>query len=146
MRTCSIEGCEEKHVGLGYCSRHYHMFKVHGDPLSTGYPSAGGTPEYKSWVGAKQRCYNHKAKGFHRYGGRGIIVCERWIHDFRTFLKDMGYKPFKGAQIDRIDNDGNYEPGNCRWVTPKENCKNRPRKTRSNKWQIRIRIRKIYQK
>ena len=125
MRICDIEGCERKHAAKGYCGKHYNMFRVHGDPLSAGYPSAGGTPEYITWQGMKTRCYSNKDKHYHRYGGRGIIVCDKWKHNFRAFLKDMGYKPFKGAQIDRIDNDGNYEPSNCRWVTAVENMRNR---------------------
>ena len=125
MRICEVNGCENKHRSKGYCQRHYHMFMVHGDPLSRGYPSAGNTPEYRTWVNMKQRCYNKNVKAYPRYGGRGITVCDRWMHDFRTFLKDMGYKPFPRAQIDRIDNDGNYEPANCRWVTALENIRNR---------------------
>ncbi len=125
MRICKVDDCNEKHVGLGYCSRHYHMFKIHGNPLSSGYPIHSNTSEYISWHGAKQRCYDPKSKNYHRYGGRGIIMCDEWKNDFRTFLKDMGYKPFKSAQLDRIDNDGNYELGNCRWVTAKVNANNR---------------------
>ncbi len=82
------------------------------------------TPEYNSWNGIIQRCTNPKSQNWHRYGGRGIRVCSEWL-DFETFLRDMGEKPGPGYSIDRIDNDGNYEPGNCRWVTHKENCANR---------------------
>lgn len=81
------------------------------------------TPTYYTWRSMKHRCMkqdNHNYKG---YGGRGIIICERWLN-FKNFLEDMGPKP-EGMQIDRINNDGNYEPGNCRWVTPKENSNNR---------------------
>ena len=132
MRICKVGDCERKHRGLGYCSKHYHMLKVHGDPLSRGYPSAGNTSEYRAWVNMKQRCYNKNDKAYHRYGGRGITVCERWMHDFRTFLKDMGYKSFPKAQIDRIDNDGNYEPGNCHWTTALENMRNRSKNVWAN--------------
>ncbi len=85
------------------------------------------TPTYTTWECMKARCLYAKDANYDRYGGRGIRVCERWLN-FENFLEDMSIRP-EGMQIDRIDNDGNYEPGNCRWVTPKENSANRrPRK------------------
>ena len=81
-----------------------------------------GTPAYKSWSEMKRRCYNDNFKGYHRYGGRGIKVCDEWITDFQAFYDYMGPRD-KGYSIDRIDNDGNYEPGNVRWVTRSENTK-----------------------
>ena len=79
------------------------------------------TPTYVTWESMRVRC---KDLSNMRYGGRGITVCERW-NSFANFLADMGEKPAPHYQIDRIDNDGNYEPGNCRWVTPQENLLNR---------------------
>ena len=80
------------------------------------------TPTYASWYNMRQRCEKPNAVGYHLWGGRGIKVCERW-QDFRNFLTDMGEKP-KGKTLDRIDNDGNYEPGNCRWATYHEQLQN----------------------
>lgn len=85
------------------------------------------TLTYKIWSAMIARCSNPKATFYHRYGGRGIKVCERWVSSFENFLKDMGEKP-EGLTLDRIDNDGNYEPYNCRWVTHKENCNNRKKR------------------
>lgn len=84
------------------------------------------TLPYKLWRGIKNRIYNSNLKEFKNYGGRGIGMCEEWRNSFEKFydyIMKIGYK--KGLQIDRIDNDGNYEPGNIRFVTLKENCNNR---------------------
>lgn len=81
--------------------------------------------EYNIWHGMKQRCNNPNSGKFNDYGGRGIKVCKRWLNSFENFYKDMGKRPSKYHSIDRINNDGNYTPANCRWATKKQQQNNR---------------------
>lgn len=82
------------------------------------------TDEHNIWLGIKRRCYNPHANHYDRYGGRGITVCERWRESFINFYIDMGTRPSKNHSIHRINNDGDYEPSNCRWATLKEQQRN----------------------
>jgi hypothetical protein len=84
------------------------------------------TPEQQAWNHAKERCYNPKTHNYAKYGGRGIVMCDEWKGSFESFYRDMGPRPSPKHSLDRFPNrDGNYEPGNCRWATPKEQAINR---------------------
>lgn len=103
----------------------YRFQKGHASRLRHGME---GTPTYRTWESMIQRTTNPNRNRFRYYGGRGITVCEQW-RDFANFFADMGERP-PGTSIDRINNDGNYEPGNCRWATPKEQANNTRRSRR----------------
>lgn len=98
-------------------------------------PQGRETPAYRSWVAMIQRCYDPGSTVFGRYGGRGIIVCDRWrfgeggFSGFECFFQDMGERP-TGKSLDRDDANGNYEPGHCKWSTAIEQARNR----RSTRW------------
>lgn len=105
-----------------------------GDSLSCGclqkeivtLHGMSNSPEYDAWIQMKQRCYNSNSFNFERWGGRGIVVCERWLNSFADFFADVGSRPSPEHSIDRYPNrDGDYEPGNVRWATTAEQLLNR---------------------
>jgi len=102
--------------------------KIHGELV--GLPNGIKTSEYDVWRNMRRRCGDTTNKSYSNYGGRGINVCSRW-NVFSKFLEDMGRRPSKKHSINRVDNNGNYEPQNCEWADAKNQSRNRTSSSRS---------------
>lgn len=119
--TCSsnkIMSGYVKSCGCARLSTSKTRIRKHGD-------SSSKAKEYKAWQSMIQRCTNKKYRQWHNYGGRGIIVCDRWLNSYPDFLADVGRSPSPQHSIDRKENNGNYEPGNVRWATREQQNLNR---------------------
>jgi hypothetical protein len=119
----AIEGTKLRSGHTGSCGCLKKEIITAGANLRHGDCVDGKTSEYGRWSAMKERCYNKNDKKYPEYGGRGITVCDEWRNDFSSFLRDMGRCP-TGFLLDRKDPDGNYEPGNCRWVSSKASNRN----------------------
>lgn len=120
-----------------WCGMHYERWRRHGDPMIVVTPRRNathrmtGTPEFGTWIHMRSRCLTLTDDAYHLYGGRGITIYGPWIESFEAFFAYIGPKPGPNYSIDRIDNDGNYEPGNVRWATPREQIRNQRHAKRS---------------
>ncbi len=130
IMICKVKDCTNIVKGHGFCNKHLKKYRKYGDPTAgKTYGNSlamGKIREYNSYKSMLERCLNSNSTGFERYGGRGVKVCDRWLGDngFRNFYKDMGVRP-KGFTLDRINNEGDYCPDNCRWATIKSQNRNR---------------------
>jgi hypothetical protein len=114
----------QQSCGCFQVERSKAIAKIMGDANALHLHAVNRTREYQSWLHMRQRCNNPKNHAYADYGGRGIKICEEWLADFRNFLADMGNRPIN-TTLDRINVNGNYEPDNCRWASPKIQVHNR---------------------
>jgi hypothetical protein len=126
-KVCTVRGCGTAHLARGLCNKHYLRWKNGGKEGAAllRYESHGmyQSVTYNTWRAMKSRCSREKDISYYKYGGRGIRVCDSWFSSFTAFLKDMGERP-RGTTINRINNDGDYEPGNCEWATASKQTHN----------------------
>ena len=159
-----MKKCSRCHVKKPRSRQFFYAAKTHTDGLqgiciecmvkaSRVWRKTKRTPEYTAWANVIQRCTNKNKRDYAWYGGRGIKVCDRWLESFDNFLEDMGEKPSPNHSIDRINNDGDYSPENCKWSTATEQARNKGVgksntsgfygvnwHKRSKKWQARITV------
>lgn len=144
---CEVAGRDMKNGNVQSCGC---VRKEHIRTLKLSHGMAD-TPENRIYRGLKARCNNKKNPAYPDYGGRGVVVCERWQESFENFYEDMGPRPSPKHSLDRSDNDGNYEPSNCRWVTrsvqnsnqrKREGCTSKYKyvykSTAAGKWQTQL--------
>ena len=123
-KKCSVNGCKNNLLAKGFCSTHYRRNALYGSPHVVMNRRHGmiDTPTYKSWANMKDRCLRKANKEYRWYGGKGITVCDRWLH-FIEFFEDMGVMP-DGYSIERIDTEKGYFKENCKWIPRRDQGKN----------------------
>ncbi len=131
VRTGGLRSGTSQSCGCLCRERAASAHRTHGHGKPNAHSGA-----YNSWLAMKQRCLRPSSIGWQNYGGRGITICERWLHSFENFLADMGERP-PAKTLDRIDNDGPYSPENCKWSTRSEQALNR-------RFTTRVRVRRSH--
>jgi hypothetical protein len=119
---CSVKGCNRIHMAKGLCSLHWQRINDR-NPINPNIKRK--QTEYIIWTNIKSRCHNPNNPAYKNYGGRGIKMCSKWVHDYDYFLFCVGNRPSTRHSLDRIDNKGDYEPGNVKWSTWNEQQSNK---------------------
>jgi hypothetical protein len=134
MKYCTVKGCKNKPQRRGMCAKHhtkayYAYLDGNNDPRFSNYTGNSPIPNMNglgsTWIGMVSRCYKPTNPGYKYYGGRGIKICDAWLSDPSLFYDEIGPRPSDDYSVDRINNDGDYEPGNVRWATKMEQSCNR---------------------
>lgn len=127
-KQCIVTNCDKTRIAREWCVKHYDRWRTKGDPYATSFHVERhgmiNHPLYTTWASMKARCYRENTPYYKYYGGRGIKMCDSWRFSFKQFVDDVGDKPSDKHSLDRIDNDGNYEPDNVRWATQSVQSKN----------------------